>query len=156
MRLGRSTTWRRRQALERIARLHYSPEARAAAAYALGFGFNPRSCRTLAALLADTAEDAQVRAHAAEALGHIRAVEAPSNPEVANAVLAGLDADNAEVRFFSIFAAAILGIAEATSRLQELTDDHETVLWPIATEARWALRRLAGDPEADDELPTFG
>lgn len=151
-------SWRLRIVLEAIARRHRSVEARTAAAYTLGFRADPRAARVLAAILSDTRENPQVRAHAAEALGHLLGAVMQTREDVEQAVLGGLADPAAEVRFWSLFAAASISLLSATDLIAQLANrDHEMVdgWWPVSTEAKWALRALAGDPDADDSLPSF-
>jgi hypothetical protein len=98
-----------------------------------------------------------VRAHALEALGHLLP-NAPRDDAVAAAIVAALDDESVEIRFWSIFAAAVILVPEAASTLRRIAADDRSELsgwWPLATEAEWALRVLAGDPDADAVLPTL-
>jgi HEAT repeat protein len=127
--------------------------SRAAAAYVLGFSGEPDAAPVLARTLADPTESTAVRAYAAEALGHLLQHETVL-AEVRTAILAGLRAPAPEVRFWSAFAAGVLGLQESRVHLARLAGtDHEEVegWWTVAEEAEWALRVLDG--EEDPPLP---
>jgi len=122
---------------------HPRPLVRTYAAYSLGFAGERTSAPLLAERLADVSEDVQVRAHAAEALGHL-CVRLPATAR--RAIVAGLRDPEPEVRFWSVFAASFLPFTEVEADLKRLRRDHSEIRgwWPVSTEARWALLRFAG------------
>jgi HEAT repeat protein len=139
--------------VERVLESNADEEARAAAAYVLGFAGDSDVAPVLARILADRDESVAVRAYVAEALGHLLQHE-PVLAEVRLAIRGGLSDPAAEVRFWSTFAAGVLELQETRGILERLADmDHENVegWWSVAEEASWALRVLDG--EADPPLP---
>jgi HEAT repeat protein len=139
--------------VERVLESNADEEARAAAAYVLGFAGDSDVAPVLARILADRDESVAVRAYVAEALGHLLQHE-PVLAEVRLAIRGGLSDPSAEVRFWSTFAAGVLELQETRGILERLADmDHENVegWWSVAEEASWALRVLDG--EADPPLP---
>jgi HEAT repeat protein len=141
------------RALERMLEGNAEEGARAVAAYVLGFSGGPDSAPLLARILGDREESAVVRAYAAEALGHLLQHE-PVFAEVRTAILAALRDPAAEVRFWSAFAAGVLGLQETRPYLVHLADTDGAEVdgwWTVAEEAEWALRVLNG--EEDPPLP---
>lgn len=139
--------------VERLVQSNADDEARAAAAYVLGFAGDPDVAPALARILADRDESVVVRAYVAEALGHLLQHE-PVLAEVRLAIRGGLTDPAAEIRFWSIFAAGVLELHETRGMLERLADtDHGEVegWWSVAEEAGWALRVLDG--EEDPPLP---
>jgi hypothetical protein len=70
------------------------------------------------------------------------------------AIRGGLRDPAAEVRFWSAFAAGVLGLQETRPHLVHLADsdgDEIAGWWTVAEEAEWALRVLNG--EDDPPLP---
>ena len=135
--------------LRRIERLLESkgPErGRAAAAYVLGFSGESEVAGVLAGRLSDRDECPPVRAHAAEALGHLLQFE-PVLVEYRSAIVASLTDPEPEVRFWCAFAAGALELQESRPRLEWLLAD-DTLLegwWTVGQEAEWALRCLCGE-----------
>ncbi len=127
-------------------------EGRAAAAYVLGFSGARDVAGTLARRLADTEESTLVRAHAAEALGHLLQHQ-PVFAEIRLAIGAGLRDTEPEVRFWSAFAAGVLDLQESRPQLERLRGDEAKIegWWTVGEEAEWALRCLDG--EEDPPLP---
>jgi HEAT repeats len=143
-----------RSKLERLLESRRDDSARVAAAYVLGFLGETEAAGPLAARLADSEESAEVRAYAAEALGHLLQ-GAPVLAGVRTAIAAGLRDLDARVRFWCAFAAGVLGLLEARPQLQRLAAADEAVVegwWSVGEEAQWALRVLAG--EEDPPLPS--
>jgi HEAT repeat protein len=141
------------RAVERTLERNGDEGRRAAAAYVLGFSGEPSSAPLLARILADREESALVRAYAAEALGHLLQHE-PVLAEVRTAIRASLRDPAAEVRFWSAFAAGVLGLQESRPHLVHLADTDGAEIegwWSVAEEAEWALRVLNG--EEDPPLP---
>jgi HEAT repeat protein len=139
--------------VERVLQSNGDEGPRAAAAYVLGFSGEPDAAHLLARTLADHEEAVLVRAYAAEALGHLLQHETVL-VDVRTAIRAGLRDEAAEVRFWSAFAAGVLGLQESRTYLERLAGtDHEEIdgWWSVAEEARWALRVLDG--EEDPPLP---
>jgi HEAT repeat protein len=141
------------RALERILEGEHEEAPRAAAAYVLGFSEETDAALVLARTLADPRESAVVRAYAAEALGHLLQYQ-PVLAQVRTAIRVGLRDSAAGVRFWSAFAAGVLGLQETRPYLVHLADtDGEEVegWWTVSEEAEWALRVLNG--EEDPPLP---
>lgn len=142
------------RAVERIFEKSGEEGPRAAAAYVLGFSGDPDLAPSLARVLADPEESVVVRAYAAEALGHLLQHE-PVLAEARTAIRVGLRDSAPEVRFWSVFAAGVLGLQETRAYIVHLADtDGEEIegWWSVAEEAEWALRVLNG--EEDPPLPT--
>jgi HEAT repeat protein len=137
------------RALRRVARTlegRGSEQGRAAAAYVLGFSGESGFADVLARRLADRDESPVVRAHAAEALGHLLQHQ-PVLAEIRQPIVASLDDPEPEVRFWCVFAAAALELQESRGRLQRLRSDDAFVegWWTVGQEAEWALRCLDGE-----------
>jgi HEAT repeat protein len=141
------------RAVERILEEEGDDAARGAAAYVLGFSGGESAASLLARVLSDRNESSEVRAYAAEALGHLLQHE-PVLAEVRAAIRAGLRDDAPEVRFWCAFAAGVLGLQETRSYLVHLADSDGAEIdgwWSVAEEAEWAMRVLNG--EEDPPLP---
>jgi HEAT repeat protein len=138
--------------VERLLENGGHDEGRAAAAYVLGFSGDRDLAGTLARRLADADEPTVVRAHAAEALGHLLQ-HGPVLAEVRMPIVAGLRDAEAEVRFWCAFAAGVLDLQESRAHLERLRDDGAQIegWWTVGQEAEWALRCLDGDE--DPPLP---
>lgn len=132
--------------VERVLEGRGSDRGRAAAAYVLGFSGERSVAIVLAHRLAAEDESPTVRAHAAEALGHLLQHEAVL-AEVRAPIVAGLLDAEPEVRFWCAFAAGALELQESRPRLERLLDDDAEVdgWWTVAQEADWALRCLDGE-----------
>jgi HEAT repeat protein len=141
-----------RKKLERLLASGRDDSARAAAAYVLGFLGDAEAAAALAARLADPEESTDVRAYAAEALGHLLQ-GAPVLAAVRTTITAGLRDPDSPVRFWCAFASGVLGLVEARPQLTRLAGDDAVVegWWTVGEEAEWALRVLAG--EEDPPLP---
>jgi HEAT repeat protein len=140
--------------LQRVLERGDSEEARGAAAYVLGFCGQVELAPALARVLSDRTESATVRAYAAEALGHLLQGADLVLAEVRAAILAGLRGPEPQVRFWSAFAAGVLGLQETRTHLVYLADTDGAEIdgwWSVAEEAEWALRVLNG--EEDPPLP---
>jgi HEAT repeat protein len=137
---------RARQGLERLLASHERPEVRAKAAWALGFhAQGPQAAGSLLRTLADRDEDADVRAHAAEALGHLADRLGEREPDVLGALLHGLRDPSPEVRFWSAFALGNLGDEAAIPALELLAArDEESVpgWWSIRKEANDSIKQI--------------
>jgi HEAT repeat protein len=141
------------RAVERVLDADGDASARAAAAYVLGFAGGPDAASLLARVLSDRSDGAVVRAYAAEALGHLLQHE-PVLAEVRAAIRTGLQDPASEVRFWSAFAAGVLGLQETRPFLVHLADTDGAEVdgwWSVAEEAEWAIRVLNG--EEDPPLP---
>jgi HEAT repeat protein len=141
------------RAVERVFQKTGDEGSRAAAAYVLGFSGDADMASVLAQALADPEESDVVRAYAAEGLGHLLQHE-PVLAEVRTAIRVGLRDAAPEVRFWSVFAAGVLGLQELRTAIVHLADtDGEEIerWWSVAEEAEWALRVLNG--EEDPPLP---
>lgn len=127
-------------------------QGRAAAAYVLGFSGEAGVSDVLARRLADTDESPVVRAHAAEALGHLLQYQRVL-VDIRTAIVACLRDPEPEVRFWSVFAAGVLDLQESRPQLHRLKNDEASVegWWTVGQEAEWALRCLDG--EEDPPLP---
>ncbi len=139
--------------VEHLLQSNATENARGAAAYVLGFSGDSDMATSLARVLSDPTEMASVRAYAAEALGHLLQYQTVI-AEVRMAIVGGLRQPEPEIRFWSAFAAGVLGLQESRRDLERLQrTDHECVegWWSVAEEADWALRLLDG--EEDPPLP---
>jgi HEAT repeat protein len=139
-----------REPLERALVEAEKPSGRAAAAYVLGFLGDAGAADALAARLVDVREDPEVRAYAAEALGHLLQL-APVLANVRTAVARGLRDPAPDVRFWSAFAAANLELRETRPLLERLAETDDARIegwWTVSEEAQWALRILAGEHDA--------
>jgi HEAT repeat protein len=138
--------------VERLLESRGEDEGRAAAAYVLGFSGASDVSGVLARRLADTDESPVVRAHAAEALGHLLQHQ-PVLAEIRTAIVSCLGDPEPEVRFWSAFAAGVLDLQESRPKLERLKGDEASIegWWTVAQEAEWALRCLDG--EDDPPLP---
>jgi HEAT repeat protein len=142
-----------RKKLERLLASRRDDSARAAAAYVLGFLGDRAAADALAARLADPEESTDVRAYAAEALGHLLQ-GTPVLAGIRTTITAGLRDPDPPVRFWCAFAAGVLGLVEARPQLTRLAADDDAAVegwWSVGEEAEWALRVLAG--EEDPPLP---
>jgi HEAT repeat protein len=132
--------------LERLLRSHHSPMVRARAAWTLGF--HPQGAQALDALLktlADRDEDPDVRAHAAEALGHMADRLGERDADVLAALLRSLTDTSAFVRFWSAFALGNLGDPRAIPALERLAErDTQSVpgWWSIRKEALDSIEQI--------------
>jgi HEAT repeat protein len=141
--------------LERLLEGKGGDEGRAAAAYVLGFSGETDVSGVLVGRLADTDESPVVRAHAAEALGHLLQHQ-PVLAEIRVTIVSALRDPEPEVRFWSAFAAGVLDLQESRPQLERMRDDESAVegWWTVGQEAEWALRCLDG--EEDPPLPEPG
>ena len=144
-----------RRALRRVEQLlegDGDEEARAAAAYVLGFNSASDASDLLARRLADPDESPVVRAYAAEGLGHLLQHE-PVMAEIRTTIVSCLRDPEPQVRFWCAFAAGVLDLQESRPQLERLRDDEANVegWWTVGKEAEWALRCLEG--EEDPPLP---
>jgi HEAT repeat protein len=130
-----------KRGLERLLVSHDSPRVRAQAAWALGF--HPRGAEAVDALLstlADAHEETEIRAHAAEALGHMADRLGDREADVLAALLRSLTDASAYVRFWSAFALGNLGDERAIPALERLAarDTQSVPGW-------WSIRKEALD-----------
>ncbi len=138
--------------VERLLESRGHDQGRAAAAYVLGFSGETDVSDSLARRLADTDESPVVRAHAAEALGHLLQYQRVL-VDIRTAIVSCLRDPEPEVRFWGVFAAGVLDLQESRPQLQRLKNDEASVegWWTVGQEAEWALRCLDG--EEDPPLP---
>jgi hypothetical protein len=141
--------------LERLLEGNGGDEGRAAAAYVLGFSGETDVSGVLVGRLADRDESPVVRAHAAEALGHLLQHQ-PVLAEIRVTIVSALRDPEPEVRFWSAFAAGVLDMQESRPQLERMRDDGSALegWWTVGQEAGWALRCLDG--EEDPPLPEPG
>jgi HEAT repeat protein len=132
--------------VERVLEGKGHERGRVAAAYVLGFSGESEIAGVLARRLSDPGECPSVRAHAAEALGHLLQFE-PVLAENRSAIVASLTDPEPEVRFWCAFAAGALELQESRRKLERLLADDTLVegWWTIGEEAEWALRCLDGE-----------
>jgi HEAT repeat protein len=144
--LARTRDERTRRQVARVLEGAGNDDGRAAAAYVLGFSGDTAFAGVLARRLADRDECVLVRAHAAEALGHLLQHE-PVLADIRTAIVAALTDEEPEVRFWATFAAGALELQESRPRLERLLGDEASVegWWTVAQEAEWALRCLDGE-----------
>jgi HEAT repeat protein len=144
--LARTRDARTLRRVERVLENGSGDEGRAAAAYVLGFSGEATFADALARRLVDPEESVVVRAHAAEALGHLLQHE-PVLAQIRTAIVSTLGDPEPEVRFWCAFAAGALELQESRPRLERLLGDETFVdgWWTVAQEAEWALRCLDGE-----------
>ena len=131
-------------------------QSRAAAAYALGFLGDLKAVDPLVQTLSDLGESTEVRAYAAEALGHLLQ-EKPVLADARLAITTGLRDPSPQVRFWCAFSAGVLELAESRLQLEQMAASDDALVegwWSVGEEAAWALRVLAG--EEDPPLPGDG
>ena len=135
-----------RQGLEQLLGSHESPSVRAGAAWALGFHqHGPRAAGSLLRTLADVNEEADVRAHAAEAIGHLADRLGAAESDALAALLHALRDGSAEVRFWDAFALGNLGDEAAIPALERLAArDVESVpgWWSVRKEANDSIAQI--------------
>jgi HEAT repeat protein len=141
--LAEIRTRQTRRGLERILASGKSAEARKRAAWALGFLHDEDAAPALLRTLADRHEETDVRAYAAEALGHL----APQmqHDEALAALLQALTDRAPEIRFWAAFALGNLGDERAIPALQRLADrDPDSVpgWWSIRKEALESIEQI--------------
>ena len=138
--------------IERLLEGRGPDQGRAAAAYVLGFSGESEVSEVLARRLADRDESPVVRAHAAEALGHLLQYQ-PVLAEIRTAIVSCLRDPDPDVRFWCAFAAGVLDLQESRPLLERMKADEASVegWWTVGEEAEWALRCLDG--EEDPPLP---
>ncbi len=127
--------------LERLLRSHESPTVRAKCAWALGFHRQGQAAAdALLRALRDRSEEPDVRAHAAEALGHMADRLGERRPDVLAALLHALTEAVPEVRFWAAFALGNLGDEAAIPALERLAarDTASAPGW-------WSIRKEALD-----------
>lgn len=120
---------------------------RTAAAYGLGFSHAPVAIAPLIEVLSARDEPEDLRAHAAEALGHHWAHEA------FDSLMDTATDPSALVRFWSIFALGNLGDAAAIPLLERLAEqDHAEIegWWSVAKEARDSIAQIRAFPRGDE------
>jgi HEAT repeat protein len=144
--LARTGDERALRRVERVLEGRGSEKGRAAAAYVLGFSGESGFASVLARRLVDPEESIVVRAHAAEALGHLLQYQ-PVLAEIRTAIVSSLTDPEPEVRFWSAFAAGALTLQESRPRLEMLLTDESFIegWWTVRQEAEWALRCLDGE-----------
>ena len=144
--LARTGDERALRRVERVLEGRGSEKSRAAAAYVLGFSGESGFADVLARRLVDPEERIVVRAHAAEALGHLLQYE-PVLAGIRTAIVTSLTDPEPEVRFWSAFAAGALTLQESRPRLEMLLTDEAFIegWWTVRQEAEWALRCLDGE-----------
>jgi HEAT repeat protein len=141
--LAEIRTRQTRRGLERILVSGKSAEARKRAAWALGFLRYEHAAPALLRTLADRNEETDVRAHAAEALGHI--APQTGHDEALAALLHALTDPEPEIRFWAAFALGNLGDERAIPALQRLADrDSDSVpgWWSIRKEALDSIEQI--------------
>jgi len=144
--LAQSADERTLRRVERVLEGKAPERGRVAAAYVLGFSGESAAASVLARRLSDRDESPAVRAHAAEALGHLLQFE-PVLAESRSAIVVALADPEPEVRFWCAFAAGALELQESRPRLDRLLDDDALLegWWTVGQEAEWALRCLDGE-----------
>ncbi len=135
-----------RRGLERLLTSQGSPRVRAQAAWALGF--HPQGAEAVDSLLrtlGDLRDDPDIRAHAAEALGHMADRLGDREADVLAALLRSLTDTSAYVRFWSAFALGNLGDPRAIPALERLAErDTQSVpgWWSIRKEALDSIEQI--------------
>jgi HEAT repeat protein len=137
---------RARKGLQELLESHQAAGVRAKAAWALGF--HPEGQLAVDSLLGALRalhEDENVRAHAAEALGHLADRLGERESEVLAALLHALRDPSAHVRFWAAFALGNLGDEAAIPALERLAArDTESVpgWWSIRKEANDSIKQI--------------
>lgn len=126
-----------------------SPSAvkRAAAVYALGSLFDPKTIKCLIQILNNYSEDANIRGRAAESLGLLEAKEA------LGPLLNALNDQSVEVRFWSVYALGRLNDKKALLALKRLSATDDATLegwWSVREEASEVVKQMEGANSADD------
>jgi HEAT repeat protein len=135
-----------RKGLQDLLASHEVAGVRAKAAWALGF--HPQghlATESLLQTLRTRQEDADVRAHAAEALGHLADRLGEHESEVLAALLHALRDPSADVRFWAAFALGNLGDEAAIPALERLAArDTESVpgWWSVRKEANDSIKQI--------------
>jgi HEAT repeat protein len=120
-----------------------SGDRRSAAAWTLGLLGDARAIDTLVHVLANERDLPDVRAHAAEALGHL--AEGRQAERIGPLLLTALHDQSAQVRFWSAFALGSLGDPRAIPDLERLVaTDHVSVSgwWKVSKEAADAIGHI--------------
>ncbi|BBD59067.1 hypothetical protein NIES2109_18460 [Nostoc sp. HK-01] len=121
--------------------------------YALAFlsncEVNQEVIRMLTEVAANTSEAPLIRAQALEGIGNKLSQELPANlyQQAVNVIIQGLDDVNAEVRFWSCFAAGALNIKETLPKLQVLAQTDQTIVpgwWSVGEEAEDSITLMSG------------
>jgi HEAT repeat protein len=135
-----------RKGLQKLLESHQNAGVRAKAAWALGFHPEGQlATDSLLATLRDRDEDGDVRAHAAEALGHLADRLGERESEVLAALLHALRDPSADVRFWAAFALGNLGDEAAIPALEQLAArDTESLpgWWSIRKEANDSIKQI--------------
>jgi HEAT repeat protein len=135
-----------RKGLQELLESHESAAVRAKAAWALGFHSQGHlATDSLLATLRARYEDDDVRAHAAEALGHLADRLGEHEGDVLAALLHALRDPSAEVRFWAAFSLGNLGDEAAIPALERLAArDEESIpgWWSIRKEANDSIKQI--------------
>ena len=116
-----------------------SIEHRTAAVYALGMMREPRAVTHLEAMVANTKEPPTVRGYAVEALAYLK------KRRSFNVLLAALQDQEPEVRWWAAFALGELGDKRALPELKRVASSDKgrpPNRTSVRVEARWAYNRL--------------
>lgn len=114
-------------------------DARAAAAYVLGFGRFAAARIALENVLDNTREDVFVRGHAAEALAYI------GDPRSTHALMENLHDDHPGVKYWCLFALGQIGETGALSALRRFVENGEDECYegrPLRAEALAAIAEI--------------
>jgi HEAT repeat protein len=144
-----------RKGLQELLESHAAAGVRAKAAWALGFHSQGHlATESLLSALQARHEDADVRAHSAEALGHLADRLGEREAEALAALLHALRDPSADVRFWAAFALGNLGDEAAIPALERLAArDTESVpgWWSIRKEANDSIKQILLRKQDQDE-----
>jgi len=134
-------------ALIALLQMDPDPKVREAAAYGLGSALNGRKQVTEALLqtLGDQAEDPEVRAQAAEALGDLWEPVGRRPPPFIDDLVAVLEEPSAEIRFWAAFALSKLGDERIVPALEHLAGSDDRIVphwWSVKHEAIMGIARI--------------
>jgi HEAT repeat protein len=119
------------------------PNKATAAAWAMGRVSDSRASFALRETLRNKDREIQVRAHAAESLGVLRARDAVTD------LVEALHDDSAELRYWGAYALGEIGDPSALAELRRLADSDDAVVpgWgSVAEEARASIEAIVGQP----------
>ncbi|OCQ90443.1 hypothetical protein BCD64_27610 [Nostoc sp. MBR 210] len=143
------------------------PIQRNSVVYALAFlsncEVNQEVISVLTEVAANTSETAFIRAQALEGIGNKLSQELPANlyQQALNVIIQGLDDAEAEVRFWSCFAAGAINIQETLPKLELLAQTDKTIVpgwWSVGEEAEDSITLMNGgepplrEPEISKKL----
>ena len=134
---------------------HPEADARAAAATGLAFISDPRAVSALFPHAEDSAEEPGVRAQCIEGIGcQLMGTDRRRSEfrRAARRVVEWLQDPSPDVRFWSAYAAAVIGLRAARPHLEVIARNDHVLIgrnWGLCLEARWALAAIDGREEPE-------